>query len=78
MKENFVGPHDVAARLREEFPGVEVIVSNVVGLDADFEVIAEDPRPAFERARELASKARLFNAHMSVGHRSRKTNWWKV
>lgn len=77
MKENFVGPHDVAARLREEFPGVEVVVSNVQGLDADFAVSADAPDAVGVRAQELAAKARLFNAHMSVGHRSRKTNWWR-
>jgi hypothetical protein len=78
MKDNHVGPHDVAARLREEFPGAEVIISDVQGLDATIEVKADKPRPVMRRAKELAAKAALFNMHMDVGHRSRKTNWWKV
>jgi hypothetical protein len=75
-----VTPHDVAKRVEHEYPGVEITLSNIQGLDADFTIEGTDMkamRAAQKRVQELAGKARMFNAHFDVGHCERKTNWWK-
>lgn len=73
-----VGPFDVVKRLKEEYPDAEFELSDVKGLEATIEVKAARPRPIYARALALSKRAGFFNAHMDVGHRTRKTNWWKT
>lgn len=74
----YVGPKDIKKRLQQEYPDITVTLINQHGLDSNFEVTGEKARQAHRRIRELAQRARLFNAHLDLGHVRNKRNWWDV
>lgn len=65
---------DIAAVLSTEFPK-----TTIVRVNEELSISGPRMKACHERAKELLTAMRLFNAHADLGHlgaRPNKRNWW--
>ena len=79
------GPHmvdilDVVERMRQEFPDVEIILTDVRSLEGSVEVRGAGVGKAntvHQRGKRLLLAAQIINALIVTGERKQKRQWWK-